>query len=146
MRKDILKKEEQIRNWVIANRSKAWIARELSCKSTTLDSYLKKFDIEYKGNRGGKGYNVSPHKKTLAEYIKNPLATSHRIRLKWLEEREHCCDECFREEWNGFPIPLELHHVDGNRKNNEMINMQLLCPNCHAQTDTYCKKKAPMEE
>jgi transposase len=38
----------------------------------------------------------------------------------------------------GHEIPLEVHHVDGDRLNNELNNLQLLCPNCHAQTDNYC--------
>jgi hypothetical protein len=34
-------------------------------------------------------------------------------------------------------IPLELHHVDGNYKNNSEDNLELLCPNCHALTPNY---------
>lgn len=36
-----------------------------------------------------------------------------------------------------MPIPLELHHVDGNRFNNAIQNLLLLCPNCHALTNNY---------
>lgn len=32
---------------------------------------------------------------------------------------------------------LEIHHIDGDPKNNEMTNVQLLCLNCHAKTDSY---------
>jgi hypothetical protein len=35
--------------------------------------------------------------------------------------------------WNDKPIPLELHHKDGDHFNNELSNLQILCPNCHAQ-------------
>ena len=34
-------------------------------------------------------------------------------------------------------IPLEVHHIDGNYKNNKEENLQLLCPNCHSLTETY---------
>lgn len=34
-------------------------------------------------------------------------------------------------------IPLEIHHINGNYKNNNEDNLQLLCPNCHALTETY---------
>lgn len=27
--------------------------------------------------------------------------------------------------------------LDGDRFNNELINLQILCPNCHALTDNY---------
>jgi len=30
-----------------------------------------------------------------------------------------------------------VHHKDGDRTNNEYENLTLLCPNCHALTDTY---------
>jgi hypothetical protein len=38
---------------------------------------------------------------------------------------------------------LELHHKDGDRTNNILSNIELLCPNCHALTDNYrgSKKK-----
>jgi hypothetical protein len=34
-------------------------------------------------------------------------------------------------------IPLEVHHIDGNHLNNELENLQLLCPNCHALTENW---------
>lgn len=37
----------------------------------------------------------------------------------------------------GEPIPLETHHIDGIKTNNELNNLKLLCPNCHAFTDNY---------
>lgn len=37
----------------------------------------------------------------------------------------------------GNPIPLELEHKDGDHGNNEISNLEILCPNCHAFTPTY---------
>ena len=54
---------------------------------------------------------------------------------------EKKCARCGISEWLGQPAPLELHHIDGNRSNNDVSNLQILCPNCHAQTDTYCRRK-----
>jgi 5-methylcytosine-specific restriction endonuclease McrA len=47
------------------------------------------------------------------------------------------CSICLRTDWIGSPIPLELDHVDGDRHNNRIENLRLLCPNCHALTPTY---------
>jgi RecJ-like exonuclease len=41
----------------------------------------------------------------------------------------------------GEEIPLELHHIDGNHFNNDLSNLMVLCPNCHAKTDSYRGKK-----
>jgi len=39
--------------------------------------------------------------------------------------------------WNNKPIMLQLDHINGDHFNNDIINLRLLCPNCHSQTDTY---------
>ncbi|MER6527935.1 HNH endonuclease [Streptomyces sp. NPDC001508] len=39
--------------------------------------------------------------------------------------------------WLGEPLPLEVDHIDGDWRNNEIENLRLLCPNCHSTTDTY---------
>jgi 5-methylcytosine-specific restriction endonuclease McrA len=52
----------------------------------------------------------------------------------------NCCELCNTSEWLGSPITLEVHHIDGNNKNNELKNLQILCPNCHSQTDNYRAK------
>jgi len=53
---------------------------------------------------------------------------------------ENCCELCNTSEWLGSAITLEVHHIDGNNKNNELSNLQILCPNCHSQTDNYRAK------
>ena len=43
----------------------------------------------------------------------------------------HICVVC------GFGVPevLEVAHIDGNRKNNKVENLVLLCPTCHRMHD-----------
>lgn len=50
----------------------------------------------------------------------------------------HRCARCELTTWLGGPIPLQLDHIDGDRTNNHLANLRLLCPTCHALTDTYC--------
>ena len=51
------------------------------------------------------------------------------------------CESCFLEKWKDCDIPLEVHHIDGDRTNNEINNLQLLCPNCHYLTDNFRNRK-----
>lgn len=47
------------------------------------------------------------------------------------------CEICGIEEWQNQVIIFELHHVDGDATNNEIQNLQILCPNCHSQTKNF---------
>ena len=47
------------------------------------------------------------------------------------------CGICGLREWRGTPLTLQLHHVNGDRVDNRLENLTLLCPNCHSQTDTW---------
>jgi len=51
---------------------------------------------------------------------------------------DHCA-QCGWSERNPYidTIPLEIHHIDGNYRNNSEGNLILLCPNCHSLTPTY---------
>ena len=40
-------------------------------------------------------------------------------------------------------MSLELHHVNGEGKDNRLENILFLCPNCHSQTENYGKRNAP---
>ena len=73
------------------------------------------------------------------EYIKGRSVQTNKIRIKLLREglKEHMCEFCNNTLWNNMPIPLEVHHKDGDKENNDIENLQLLCPNCHALTDNY---------
>jgi Zn finger protein HypA/HybF involved in hydrogenase expression len=51
--------------------------------------------------------------------------------------KENQCERCGIRQWQDRPITLALHHVNGVRDDNRLENLQLLCPNCHSQTDTF---------
>ncbi|MGV9271817.1 HNH endonuclease signature motif containing protein [Streptomyces griseosporeus] len=53
------------------------------------------------------------------------------------------CASCGnRGEWLGQPITLHIDHVDGDWLDNRVGNLRYLCPNCHALTPTWCRKKS----
>jgi len=43
--------------------------------------------------------------------------------------------------WRGQKVALQLHHIDGDRTNHELKNLEFRCPNCHAITLNHSKMK-----
>ena len=67
------------------------------------------------------------------------------LKNKLIELRGHRCEDCGLTEWKHQPIPLEAHHIDGDKCNNTLENLLLLCPNCHTFTPNYGSKKPHQE-
>jgi 5-methylcytosine-specific restriction endonuclease McrA len=44
------------------------------------------------------------------------------------EQKQHSCEKC---GYDKIAQILEVHHKDRNRKNNNITNLEILCPNCH---------------
>ncbi len=66
-------------------------------------------------------------------------STGHlRRRLIAAGFKDARCEECGLCEWRGQPIPLALDHINGVHNDNRLENLRILCPNCHALTDTWC--------
>lgn len=51
--------------------------------------------------------------------------------------KQNRCEICGITEWLGRPLNMELHHVNGDGDDNRLENLQLLCSNCHSQTDNW---------
>lgn len=60
--------------------------------------------------------------------------------------RNYECEICHIKDWNNKDLCLHVHHIDGNPQNNDVSNLQLLCPNCHSQTENWCAKNIKREK
>ena len=111
-----------------------------------LDKYIAKFDLDT-SHFLGQGWNVgnSPADiKPIEMYFNNQIPiTSYKLKNRLLREhiKQRKCEVCGNECWLNKPIPLELHHINGNNKDNNLSNLLLLCPNCHALTENYRNRK-----
>lgn len=86
--------------------------------------FIQKIEQWQRGNDEGHETNG-----TVRRYIKKYLFSQRGVK----------CEKC---GWNQInpntnKCPLEIHHIDGNYKNNKEHNLQILCPNCHSLTNTY---------
>jgi 5-methylcytosine-specific restriction endonuclease McrA len=96
----------------------------------------------FHGMLWNKGKNFGP-RRPIEDYLSNEQAiTSYKLKQRLIKDdiKEYKCENCMTTEWLGELIPLELHHIDGNNANNNLTNIKLLCPNCHALTDNYRSK------
>jgi predicted HNH restriction endonuclease len=55
-------------------------------------------------------------------------------------QKSYKCEICELIDWYGKPIKLQLHHMNGVNDDNQESNLQILCPNCHAQTENWSGK------
>jgi 5-methylcytosine-specific restriction endonuclease McrA len=60
-----------------------------------------------------------------------------KLRLVKAGLKDGLCERCGLDAWHGEPLHLALHHMNGDRLDNRLENLELLCPNCHSQTHTY---------
>jgi MerR HTH family regulatory protein len=137
------------------------IARAAGVSNSTIRYWLKRHDLKSKGKpRGIKQRRKRPpcrncgapvrhlhnvycsmpcqfqfKRKRKIEHI--DTIGSRALKNYLLDTRGHRCEVCGITEWMGRPAPLELDHRNGNPLNNQLDNVRLICPNCHAQTATY---------
>ena len=109
---------------------------------STIHNKIKKLNLDtshFTGQLWSKGKQTKL-KVPIEDYLLNKQSIqSHKLKIRLLREGyfTHKCHNCNNTHWLNNLIPLELEHKDGNSSNNELSNLTLLCPNCHALTPTY---------
>lgn len=71
--------------------------------------------------------------------VRGALSISKHIRRYIMAKNECRCETCGWGMVNPYTgtVPLHIHHIDGDYKNNREDNLMLLCPNCHSLTENY---------
>lgn len=142
---------EQLQSLLDSRNTYTEILRVAGINSSSSTNTLKRIIKEYKLDTSKFEENRKLYKQQMAkmslcsEYNiesklhRNTKTNSHKLRNKLIEfgYKESKCELCGISEWLGKPVKLQLHHIDGNHDNNELSNLQILCPNCHSMTDNF---------
>ena len=141
--------DEQLKLAISNNKSIAGVIRDLGLKPVggnyrTVNKKIKELNLDishFTGNGWNVGLKFKPNKaKPLSEIlVKDSDYQSYKLVKRLLCEgiKERKCECCNRTTWNNDPIPIEVHHINGDHHDHRIENLQILCPNCHAQTDNY---------
>jgi hypothetical protein len=91
-------------------------------------------------------------KRDIEDILSNKIhySSSTMLKKRLLNDGylEYKCygDNCGLSMWKDKPLVLQLEHMDGNKFNNSLTNLILLCPNCHSQTSTYAGRNKKQDK
>ncbi len=111
--------------------------------TTTLKRLADDLSLDISHFRG-MGWNIGgtpANKRPLEELLRDGVLVRALALKKRLVAEGVLLDECNKcklsKTWQGEPIVLELDHINGDRFDNRIENIRLLCPNCHSQTENF---------
>jgi hypothetical protein len=96
----------------------------------------------FRGKGWSRGLKIAFHpKQELDELlVKHSGFQSHKLKIRLFASgiKKRQCEECgWAKTSADGRIPLELDHVNGNRFDNRIDNLRILCPNCHSLKPTH---------
>ena len=138
---------DQVKNAVIDSRSIAQVLEKIGIipaggNYATIKKFILKNEIDtshFTGKIWNKGMTIGP-KRPIEDYLSNKQSIqSYKFKNRLISEGifKKECFNCHLSKWLDQDIPIELDHINGNHQDNSLENIRLLCPNCHALTDTY---------
>lgn len=85
------------------------------------------------------------HKQIFKKIESNSFLLDNKTtEAKWIKKylisiKGNKCEKCGWCEVHPITgnIPIEMNHIDGDSDNNNLNNVELLCPNCHSLTHNY---------
>lgn len=82
--------------------------------------------------------------------VKNSYCDKKTLKKRLIEAglKSNRCENpnCGILEWNGKPLVMQLHHINGDNTDNRLENLQMLCPNCHSQTENHSGRNKRKEQ
>lgn len=147
-KKIILKDESEVKRNLKLNRNsfcslscasnfnKIKIKKEHNCNCSMCGTSIYRNNSRLKASKH-KIYFCSRKCKDIALKFENGFTVLHpshyidglqEYRNKVFKDKEKQCERCGFKE---YPEIIQVHHKDRDRDNNDILNLEILCPNCH---------------
>lgn len=144
-------KKENLENVVKNSFSFAEVLRKIGLKDMgsnfkTLKKYIELYNLDtshFRGqtwNKGMSNTDYAAYNKLTDVLNENTNFKSDTLKYRLIREglKEWKCEKCGNNGiWMDQKLIFEIHHINGNHFDNRLENLQLLCPNCHSQTENY---------
>lgn len=110
-----------------------------------IQKYLREYAIDHSHftgktwNKGLKGY-FQPHTPLKEILRKDSNYQSFKLKRRLFREglKQALCEMCsWAEKTPDGYQPLELDHINGDHRDNRLLNLRVLCPNCHSLQPTH---------
>ena len=150
---------EQLKGAVKQSTSFGGVLRMIGLKDAggnhaQIRKYIKELDLDvshFKGRAWNKGLKGIYKRRIPLEKIlvKNSSYHSFKLKKRLFGERlkNQWCETCgWAEKTENGYLPLELDHINGDRMDNRIVNLRILCPNCHSLTPTHRGRKNTKSE
>ena len=139
--------DSEVMDAVNSSITMAEAAAKLGVHFNTFARLAKKLNV-YSPNPSGKGKSKPKQdglgKIPLTEILEgmHPTYQTFKLKNRLFSEgiKSNKCEICGTDEWNKSPLMCELDHINGDSRDHRLSNLQILCPNCHSQTDTFRAK------
>jgi len=142
--------DDQLKAAVASSRSNAGVIRALGLIAAggNYEQVLRRMrELEVDtAHFTGKGWNVGlafdprPHVPLDEVLVAARWTSSHGLKKRLFAARikQPRCEMCgWAEQASDGRVPVELDHINGDKADNRLENLRILCPNCHALQPTH---------
>lgn len=142
--------EEQLKNAAKSSTSFRQVLAKIGLKEAggnydQIKKYVRELNVNIEHFRG-KAWNKGlrgigkPHIPLEKIFVINSTYQSYKLKNRLFKTglKQASCEECsWSKIADGGYLPLELDHINGNRHDNRLENLRILCPNCHSLKPTH---------